>query len=160
MRYTASFAAGLILGAVIYAAAQSSTGGRIVAMNHVSISAHDFDQTIGFYQNVMGFKPAFSVPGPDGRPRLSYVQISRDAFVEVQPPAQGRPDGFMHFGLEVENIDSVVAQLRAKGVAVTDPNRTATGARLATMTAPDGVQIELLELGPESAHKKAMAAWR
>jgi catechol 2,3-dioxygenase-like lactoylglutathione lyase family enzyme len=160
MKHLAIFVVGLTLGAVLHAAAQSNGGGRLVAMNHVSISAHDFNKTVDFYQNVMGFKTAFSNTAPDGRPGLTYLQISRDTFVEVQPPAQNRPDGFMHFGIEVEDMDAVVARLRAKGAEVTDPNNRPGGVRLANITAPDGVRIELLELGPDSPHKKASATWK
>ncbi len=160
MKHLAIFVVGLTLGAVLHGAAQSNGNGRFVALNHVAISANDFNKTLDFYQNTLGFKTAFAMPGQEGRPGLTYVQISRDTFVEIQPPAQNRPDGFMHFGLEVENIDALVARLRAKGIEVTNPNNSRTGARLANITAPDGVRIELLELGPDSAHKKAMAAWK
>ena len=54
----------------------------------------------------------------------------------------------------------LLSELRAKGAEVTNPNDRPNGVRLANVTAPDGVRIELLQLGPESPHKKAIAAWK
>src|SRR5438309_890563 len=83
------------------------------------------------------------------RPALTYVQISRETFVEIQPSNANRAPGINHFGVEVDNIEATVARLRKNGVEVTNPRGSGTGAKLANVSAPDGVTIELLELGPE-----------
>jgi predicted enzyme related to lactoylglutathione lyase len=72
-----------------------------------------------------------------------------------------RPAGCPHFGLEVENLDAIVAQLKARGVDVraasTSPR---TGTRIAQAVGPGGVNMELLEAVPGSLHRKAVDAWK
>jgi catechol 2,3-dioxygenase-like lactoylglutathione lyase family enzyme len=160
MKSTAIFVVGLMAGLVLRGAAQSNDSGRLLALSHVAVSAANFDRTLDFYQKAMGLRPAFSVPGPDGKPALTYVQISRETFVEIQPSNANRAPGINHFGVEVDNIEATVARLKKNGVEVTNPRSSGTGAKLANVSAPDGVTIELLELGPETAHKKAMQAWK
>jgi hypothetical protein len=63
--------------------------------------------------------------------------------------------------LEVQNLDSVIDQLKQRGVQVREPSvspRTRT--RIAVATAPGGVNIELLEFGPDSLHRKAIDDWK
>jgi catechol 2,3-dioxygenase-like lactoylglutathione lyase family enzyme len=56
--------------------------------------------------------------------------------------------GLDHFGLTVENIDAAVAELKAKGVPFTvEPKTIRPGVRIAFLTAPQNVSIELLQRG-------------
>jgi catechol 2,3-dioxygenase-like lactoylglutathione lyase family enzyme len=67
----------------------------------------------------------------------------------------------VHFGIEVDNVDAVANRLRARGVKVGDPSVSArTKSRIAVAHAPDGTTIELMELGPDSLHRKVMNDWR
>jgi hypothetical protein len=71
-----------------------------------------------------------------------------------------RPAGCPHFGLEVQNLDTVVAGLRQRGVQVRAPSVSPrTGSRIAVASAPGGIDIELLEFGPDSLHRKVMDRW-
>ena len=57
--------------------------------------------------------------------------------------------GLDHFGLEVKGIDAVVADLKAKGAVFTrGPETIRPGTRIAFLTGPEGVSIELLERTP------------
>jgi predicted enzyme related to lactoylglutathione lyase len=77
------------------------------------------------------------------------------------PVTPQRPAGFVHFGLEVDNVEAVVSRLRARGVKVGEPSvSTRTKSRIATMRTPDGTTIELMEFGPDSLHRKVMNDWR
>jgi catechol 2,3-dioxygenase-like lactoylglutathione lyase family enzyme len=56
--------------------------------------------------------------------------------------------GLDHFGLTVEDIDGAVTELRAKGVPFTmEPKTIRPGVRIAFLTAPQGVSIELIQRG-------------
>jgi predicted enzyme related to lactoylglutathione lyase len=77
------------------------------------------------------------------------------------PATAERPAGFVHFGLEVADVDSVVSRLRAQGVQVGNPSVSArTKSRVATATTPQGTRFELLEFGPDSLHRKVIDGWR
>ena len=54
--------------------------------------------------------------------------------------------GLEHIGLAVQDIDAVVAALKAKGVVFTmEPTTIRPGVRIAFLRGPEDVSIELLE---------------
>jgi catechol 2,3-dioxygenase-like lactoylglutathione lyase family enzyme len=153
----------LVVGTLIGAAAAPLLGQQrdIVSLNHVAIAAQDFEATSAFYSDVMGFPRAFAFREADGSPYLTYFQVNRNTFVELMAVTPQRPPGFVHFGLEVDNLDALVGRLRARGVKVGDASvseRTKT--RIAVAHTPDGTTIELMEFGPDSLHRKVMNDWR
>ena len=96
---------------------------------------------------------------PDGGPLLTYLQVSRDTFLEVQPATATLPPGLTHFAIEYGDLRSAVAQMRQHNVAA-DPGLTPGKALISRIRDLDGVSIEVMEFGPESMQKKAMDAWR
>ena len=159
MRAALVFATGVLVGAEIRPGLAQQ--GRILGLNHVAVSVADYKGAVDFYARQMGFRPAFSFQEPDGSPYLTYLQINRNTFVEVMQATPDRPVGCPHFGLEVEQLDSAVEQLRQRGVQVRDPSLSPrTGSRIAVATAPGGVNIELLEFGPQSLHRKVIDGWK
>lgn len=153
----------LVIGIGIGAGAATAVGQPrdIVSLNHVAIAAADFDAASAFYSDVMRFPRVMAFREADGSPVLSYFQVNRTTFVEVMPVTRQRPAGFVHFGLEVGDVDAVVSRLRGQGVKVGEPSVSArTKSRIATMRTPDGTTIELMEFGPDSLHRKLMNEWR
>jgi len=158
MRRIGLFLAGIIVGLLIRGAIAQEHG--IVGLNHVAIAVNDFDASRKFYTQVMGFREAFSFRDANG-PVLAYFQISRDTFIELMPVTPERPAGFVHYGLQVADLDSEVTRLRAAGMKLDGPMISArTKARGANTTTPQGTRIELFEYGPESLQRKAMDSWK
>ncbi len=108
----------------------------------------------------MGYREAFRVNDDKGQPRIVYLHISRNTFLELNPANAQRPAGFTHYGLHVENAAEAVAQFRKSGVTVSDPNTSDTKAVLANITDPYMGRIELAELPPDSLHAKAIESWK
>ena len=159
MRTAAMFVTGVLVGLAIDAG--SAQQGRIVGLNHVAVSVVDYKAAVDFYAAKMGFREAFSFREADGSPYLTYLQVNRNTFVEVMQATPARPAGCPHFGLEVEHLDAAVEQLRQRGVEVRAPSVSPrTGSRIAVASAPGGVNIELLEFGPQSLHRKVIEAWK
>jgi catechol 2,3-dioxygenase-like lactoylglutathione lyase family enzyme len=159
MRSALIFLTGILVGIAVQTGAAQN--GRITGLNHVAVSVADYEGARRFYGQQMGFREAFSFTEPNGDPYFTYFQISRDTFVEVMQATQARPAGCPHFGLEVQNLDSVIQALAARGVQVRAPSispRTRT--RSAVVSGPGGINMELLEFGPESLHRKVMDAWK
>jgi len=94
------------------------------------------------------------------QPRLVYMQISKNTFLELNPANAQRPAGFTHYGLHVENVADAVAMFRKRGITVSDTNVSDTKAVLANITDPYMGRIELAELTPESLHYKAIQSWK
>ena len=156
MRYLA----GLITGLAVHVAIAQSAGTGASMMNHVGINVPNISEAIQYYTDKMGYKEAFRANNPDGTPRLVYMQISKNTFLELNPVAAGRPAGFSHYGLHVENAAQAVARFRKNGLTVTDTNVSDTKAVLANITDPYMGRIELTELPPESMHYKAIQSWK
>ena len=159
MRSAIIFVTGLVIGLTVQSTVAQEA--RIRGLNHVAISVDDYAGATDFYARKMGFREAFSFRQPDGAPYFTYFQINRDTFVEVMQATPTRPAGCPHFGLEVANLDSVIAQLQQRGVDVRAPSVSPrTSSRSAVASGPGGVDIELFEFGPESLHRKVMDAWK
>jgi glyoxylase I family protein len=130
-------------------------------LNHVAISVADYAAATRFYARQMGFREAFSFRETNGDPYFTYFQISRDTFLEVMQATPARPAGCPHFGLEVQDLDAAVDELKQRGVEVRPPSLSPrTGTRIAQAIGPGGINMELLEMGPGSLHRKAIDAWK
>jgi catechol 2,3-dioxygenase-like lactoylglutathione lyase family enzyme len=153
------FAAGLFVGLAVHAAmAQGNSG--VVMMNHVGINVPNVAEAVTYYTQKMGYREAFRVNDDKGQPRLVYMQISKNTFLELNPANAQRPAGFTHYGLHVENVAQAVAMFRKNGVMVSDTNVSDTKAILANITDPYMGRIELAQLPPESLHYKAIQSWK
>ena len=106
------------------------------------------------------FREAYTIRNPDGSVRLTYLQLGRTTFVELIPAGTGQPTGITHFGIEVGDIDATVADLRGHGIAAADASLTPARAEFTRIADRDGVQIEVMELGPESLQRKAIDGWK
>src|SRR4029453_13614130 len=117
MRCSIGFVIGVLFGfGVAAAVAQTNRLGGVNNMNHVGIAVERFDEALAFYTQKMGFREVFTVRDEKGQTTLSYVQVSRDTFVELQPANASRPPGLTHFGLHVEDLDATVDTLKQRGV--------------------------------------------
>ena len=155
------FVAGTLAGAFLMqpsAAPQAKMTG--LRLNHFGVYVKDFDQSVNFYEKTMGFHEAFSFKDKDGKPLITYLQIDRDTFVELQPADAEHPVGFSHVGIWADDLNKTVAALRAKGVKMDDVAVRLSKAPLANVIDPNGARIELLEYPPESLQRKAMNNWK
>lgn len=159
MRGAMLFAAGVFVGVAVHAGLAQSAGSGVVMMNHVAINVPNIDEAINHYTQKMGYREAFRAFDDKGQLRLVYLHISKNTFLELSP-ANGRPLGFNHYGLHVENVADTVAKLRKNGLTVTDVNKSNTGALLANIADPYMGRIELAELPPDSLHQKAIQSWK
>ena len=156
------FVAGIVVGTMLIqqgAAQESPVSG--LRLNHVGIAVKNFDESFNFYTKVMGFKVAFRFPSPDGKPTTTYFQINRDTFLEMAPTSEQLPVGITHMGIESPDVKKTVEQLKAAGAAVQDVRLSGpTKALLSNIMDPNGIRMELIELTPDSLHKKAEESWK
>jgi len=160
MRGAMLFAAGVVAGLTVQGVLAQNANGGVVMMNHVGISVANVAEAVTYYTEKMGYREAFRVNDDKGQPRLVYMQISKNTFLELNPVNAQRPAGFSHYGLHVDNVAEAVARFRKNGVTVSDVNTSDTKAILANITDPYMGRIELAQLPPESLHYKAIQAWK
>ena len=159
MRIVVIFLAGLTLGALCtrLTLAQET---QVRGLNHIGINVANYDEAFAFYTKTLGIREAYTVRNADGTPRLTYLQLSRDTFIELIPAGPNQPTGVTHFGIEVGDINATVAALRERGVTTAAPGQTPARAAFTRITDRDGVQIEVMAFGSESLQRKAMDAWK
>jgi catechol 2,3-dioxygenase-like lactoylglutathione lyase family enzyme len=160
--FAAAFAACLIAGVIAYTTLRVSSAAADtppMRLNHVGISVANLDQAVEFYTKKMGYRQAFAIPDAPGQPRAVYLQVSRETFVELLEATPARPPGFVHVGFEVDDMNAAAARLTAANVKMAAPRVGRTKATVAEVEVPDGVSVELLELGPDSMQKKAIDSW-
>src|SRR5258708_24021589 len=134
MRGVILFAAGLFAGLAIHVATAQNTNSGVVMMNHVGISVPNIPEAVTYYTQKMGYREAFRVNDEKGQPRIVYMQISKNTFLELNPVTAQRPAGFSHYGLQVENAADAVARFRRSGLTVTNTNLSYTKAIIAHST--------------------------
>jgi lactoylglutathione lyase len=119
--------------------------------DHIHLFTRNPDETAAFYEHMLGAEVIRSMQ--QGKPRIDLKLGGANIFildVSQDPKAAAGPahphQGLDHFGLEVKDIDSVCADLKAKGVVFSrDPVTVRPGTRIAFLIGPEGVSIELLE---------------
>jgi catechol 2,3-dioxygenase-like lactoylglutathione lyase family enzyme len=155
------FTAGIVCGVFLMqpgSAQQNQNPG--LRLNHVGIYAKDFDESMRFYTQTMGFREAFTIKDKDGKPTLAYLQITRDTFLELAPATAERPVGLSHIGFWPEDLNATVAALRQRGIKVDDPRTGSTKTSITNVIDPNGVRLELLNFLPDSLPRKAMDSWK
>jgi catechol 2,3-dioxygenase-like lactoylglutathione lyase family enzyme len=155
------FAAGVVVGIFLMQPSQAQQNSNPgLRLNHVGIYVKDFDESMRFYTQVMGFREAFTIRDKDGKPTLAYLQITRDTFLELAPATPQRPVGLSHIGIWPTDLSTAVSTLRERGVKVDDPRTGATKTSITNAIDPNGVRLELLDFLPGSLPRKAMEEWK
>jgi lactoylglutathione lyase len=120
---------------------------------HIHLRSPDPASTAQWYQDKLGAE-VIRTPQADGSTRFDLDLTGQKIFIALADPAKtgGSPQipymGLEHIGLTVENIDAAVTELKGKGVAFTmEPKTIRPGVRIAFLTAPQNVSIELIQRG-------------
>ena len=159
MKAASMFLGGMVVGALLLQVGVAQDTSRR-GVNHIGISTQNYDTALAFYRDTLGAKEAFTIRNPDGTVRITYLQLSRDTFIELLPVAAGQPTGVAHIGIETADVAASVATLRAKGIAVDDPTVGVSKSHVARIKDPDGVQIEVMQMGSDSLQRQAIEAWK
>lgn len=135
-----------------------------LSAHHTAVTVSDLDRAEAFYREAFdlsvadrfevsgdAFATAVGVEGAAG----SFVHLDaggvRIELVEFEPQGDRREDGLLnepgtsHVGLETEDVDAVVADLPEDAELVSEPQTTASGARVVFLRDPEGNLVELLE---------------
>jgi catechol 2,3-dioxygenase-like lactoylglutathione lyase family enzyme len=143
---------------------------KSLPLNVVGIGVKDTLESAKFYENLLGFRVAFTF-GTDPKRMNYYYQPSRNTFVEMQPVGANVTPGLTHLHMLTGNLDATIARLKQAGLTAAAGNTPGTigqavavspGAKTKNINVydPDGIRIELNEYGPESLPKKAVDSWQ
>ena len=111
---------------------------RPLGVHHVSVNVDDVEAGVRFYTEVLGFtlrgdRPDFPFAG-------AWLDAGDQQLHLIAAPTPKNVG--QHFAVLVDDLDAAVAEVRSKGVEVTDPSPVGTG-RQAFLSDPAGNGIEL-----------------
>ena len=140
--------------------------GTAPGFHHVAIRAVDFDETIRFYTEGLGFRVHFSFSVPPRVDRAAFLDAGDGRFIEVfsqtsivqaegrrRRPDEERTEGaLLHFCLRVADTDAAYASAMAAGAESRVEPATrrlsedpTVDVRIAFVTGPNGEVIEFMQ---------------
>ena len=111
-------------------------------VKYATIIVKDMDESIRFYTEVMGFEIA-SQHDLQPRATITILKGEGDAMVELIKNKDDAP-GLYSVGMEVEDMDATIADLKSKGARITMGPVPITVGTLAFVEDPNGVRIALI----------------
>lgn len=128
-------------------------------VGHITILTKDMTQSVDFYRMLGGTKSSEDVLTLDNgeTEHIIHMKFDGDVTIELIDPSYKDIEAvetavLEHFCFEVEDVDTAVNDLRAKGIesfADAEPHNEplfgADGIRVMFLTGPSGESIELLQ---------------
>ena len=119
---------------------------------HTCIFAHDLETTAGFYRDVFGIERAFDFKRGEDWIGF-YMDLGARTFIEVFRKGESRfaeTDQINHICLETEDLDGLIAHVRAQGVEISDKKLGVDGTWQAWTKDPNGVKLEIFQYTGDS----------
>ncbi|MFA9478289.1 VOC family protein [Phycisphaerales bacterium AB-hyl4] len=124
----------------------------ITGFHHVAIRVRDFDRSVAFYTEVLGFKP--KIAWQDAPKRAIMLDTGDGNYLEIferpeQAPPPADEGAILHFALRTDDTDAVLEKARAAGCQVTmEPKAVDIPNKLPGVETPVPVRIAFVK-GPE-----------
>ncbi len=131
---------------------------KIKKINHVAIVVEQIEDALTFWRDQLGLALDHVEDVPSQASKVAFLPVGEGEVELVQPTdmdsglgkyLQKRGEGMHHLCIEVEDIDGMLVDLRAKGVLLIDEvARDLPGRRMAFIhpKAANGVLVELYEI--------------
>jgi methylmalonyl-CoA/ethylmalonyl-CoA epimerase len=132
---------------------------KIKSINHVAVVVEDMDESLRFWRDALGIELRELREVPAEQSQVAFLPLGGSEIELVYPTSDDsgiakyltkRGEGMHHLCLEVDDIEGMLAQLKAKGVRLIneEPRQTSDGKRYAFVhpESTSGVLIELYQL--------------
>ena len=132
---------------------------KIKQINHVAIVVEDIDDALSFWRDALGIEMHELREVPAEKSKVAFLPVAGSEIELVQPTTDDsgiakylakRGQGMHHVCLEVDDIDGMLAQLKAKGVRlITETPKTAADGKRYAFIHPEsasGVLVELYQI--------------
>ena len=112
-------------------------------VKYATIIVKDMDESIKFYTEVMGFE-IDSQHNPYPGLTITLLKGEGDAMIELIKNAENET-GLFSVGMEVEDINTTVKELKSKGAKITKEPMPITIGTLVFLEDPNGATIVLIQ---------------
>ncbi len=133
-------------------------------LGHLAITVKNMEESVRFYTTAFGVKQAFELSRPEtGEPWIVYLYVGDGQFIELfyggekEYSWDEHDRAYNHVCFTVEDIHAAVKQIEDAGYTMRKaPKIGIDGNWQAWIDDPDGVRIEIMQLGESSPHMKAI----
>ena len=127
-------------------------------IDHIAIIVRNIEQALLFYRDTLGITPSEVKEVPTEQVRIAFLPMGGPGGSEIEliePTTadsslakflEKRGEGLHHICLEVENIDTALAEMQAQGAPVLDEQPRIAAEGRAIFLHPRGTNGVLLEL--------------
>lgn len=132
---------------------------QIKAINHVAVVVEDMDKSLAFWRDALGIDLHELRDVPAEKSRVAFLPLAGAEVELVMPTTDDsgiakylakRGQGMHHLCLEVDDIDSMMTQLRSKNIRlINEEPRTAADGKKYAFIHPEstgGVLVELYQI--------------
>ena len=133
---------------------------KILKIDHIGIAVNSMDNGRNFWSDILGLSFEGDETVAEQKVKTAFFPVGESEVELLESTAPDGPiakfiekkgEGIQHIAFRVENIESALAELKAKGVRLIDetPRKGAGGAKIAFLhpKATSGVLVELCERG-------------
>ena len=124
---------------------------QVKKLLHTRYRVNDLERTIKFYKEVLGLEEIKRNKSPRGSELVFLKTPGSEEQIEItyfpgSGPVQVQPD-LTHLAFEVDNLEDFGKHLEMLGLKFSDgPTKSSSGSTFAFVDAPEGYEIELIEL--------------
>ncbi len=123
-------------------------------LHHVALTVKNLEESRKFYEDYFSASVVKEFTRPDLKGKAVFLEVG-SAQLELWEFSDGKENkdslkdlkiaGIRHIAFEVENLDKASAELRAKGLVISEPQLGGSGHCYAFTQDPNGIPIELYE---------------
>lgn len=115
-----------------------------IGLDHAHLFSSDVGATVAFFRDMFGATVVWDEEAAGAR--NVRLRVGR-AFLQIydQPPPGARGGAFHHLGIETDDLDALVARMKAHGFRFRNPVRELPQFRYVMVAGPDDLLIELFE---------------
>ena len=134
----------------------------VAGLSHVAIRTRDILESVRFYTEVLGLREAFRMHREDGSLATVYMYFAPGQYLELfsggtREGTEGKDViGFCHICLMTKDIRQSYEAVKAAGGPIDrEIQQGQSKCRMFWTHDPDGTQIEVMEMSPESLQARA-----
>ena len=124
---------------------------KVKKLLHTRYRVNDLEKTVRFYKDALGLEEIRRHKSPRGSELVFLKAPGSDEEIELcsfpaSGPVQVQPD-LTHLAFEVDSLEDFSRHLAQLGIQFSDgPHVTSTGHGIAFIDAPEGYEVELIQL--------------